>query len=131
MPIFEDQAAIAYHDSGERDRAPLLFLHGLSGARTTWASITPRFADKHRIVSVDHRGHGDSAHVPGTYTLDHYTADTVAFCEAVVTEPSVVIGHSLGGVIAFNLARTRPDLVRGVFLEDPPLYVADPNTPRA
>ena len=63
--------------------------------------------------------------MPGTYTLDHYGPDAADFCERVVGEPAVLIGHSLGGVIADTVAWSRPDLVRGVMLEDPPLYVGE------
>jgi pimeloyl-ACP methyl ester carboxylesterase len=125
--IFEhDGVDLAFEDTGQSERSSILFLAGLSAARTTWARIVPAVADRYRVLRLDHRGHGDSAHVPGTYTLEHYSADAAAFCEQVAGAPAVLVGHSLGGVVSAHLAQTRPELVRGALLEDPPLYRYDP-----
>lgn len=113
---------LVFDDSGEPDLLPVLLLHGLSSARSTWARVTEALAGTYRVVALDQRGHNDSAHASGTYTLDHYVPDTIAFCEQVIGGPSVIVGHSLGGVIAAEIARRRPDLGRGLFLEDPPLF---------
>jgi pimeloyl-ACP methyl ester carboxylesterase len=127
MPQFEqDGVVLAYDDSGGSGSPPVVLLHGLGSARSTWDSFVPALAAKQRVLALDHRGHGDSAHATGTYVLDNYGADTVAFCEQVVGEPAVLVGHSLGGVIAAHLAAVRPDLVRGALLEDPPLFFGDP-----
>jgi pimeloyl-ACP methyl ester carboxylesterase len=126
MPTFErDGVTLAYDDSGASDAPAMVFLHGLSMARTTWARFLPDLEERFRVVLLDQRGHGESSHAPGTYVLDTYVADTVALLTDVVRGPSVVVGHSLGGVIAHGIAQTRPDLVRSVLLEDPPLYVVD------
>ena len=118
-----DGLKLAYDDSGERDRPAVVFLHGLSSARTTWWRIAPSVADRCRVVALDQRGHGESEHAAGdTYVLAKYNADTIAFCEEVVGQPAVLVGHSLGGVVAASVAAQRPDLVRGLLLEDPPLY---------
>ena len=114
---------LAYDDTGERDLSPVVLLHGLSSARSTWRRLTTALAGRYRVLAFDDRGHGESAHAPGTYTLPYYTADAVAFVERVAGRPAVLVGHSLGGVIAACVARSRPDLTRGVLLEDPPLFV--------
>ncbi len=125
MPSFEiDGVTLAYQESGETELRPIVFLPGLSQASSTWARIIPAVAGRWRVLTLDQRGHGDSGHAPGTYTLPRYGADTEAFCERIVRERAVLVGHSLGGVIAARVARTRPDLVRGIFLEDPPLFRA-------
>ena len=123
MPQLEhDGAILAYDDTGEADLPPVVLLPGLSGARTTWRPVADGLRGRFRVIAVDQRGHGESSHVPGTYTLEHYGADTVALCDHVLDRPAVLVGHSLGGVIAHHVALERPALVRGVFLEDPPLY---------
>jgi pimeloyl-ACP methyl ester carboxylesterase len=58
--------------------------------------------------------------------LEHYVLDAIAFCEKVTARPAILVGHSLGGVVAASVARSRPDLVRGLLLEDPPLYRGEP-----
>lgn len=74
-----------------------------------------------RLLAVDLRGHGESGWAPGTYSLNHYVADVVRFCEQVVGQPAVLVGHSLGAAIAMTVAQRRPDLVKALLLEDPPL----------
>ena len=123
MSLFShDDVKLAYDDSGETDLSPIVFLHGLSSARTTWARITPSVEGRNRILTIDHRGHGESSRAPDTYVLDRYGDDAIAFCEEIVGKPAVLVGHSLGGVVAAYVAGQRPDLVRAVLLEDPPLY---------
>lgn len=120
--LLRDDVSLAYDDTGERDRPPIVFIHGLSGARTTWMRITPAVRDAYRVITLDQRGHGDSSHAPGTYTLEHYGPDAAAFLQAVVGEPAALVGHSLGGVVAAWAARHHPDRVTRIFLEDPPLF---------
>lgn len=123
MPRFDhDGIELAYDEHGPADGNPVVLLHGLSLDRHTWHRLVPHLTQQHRVFTLDQRGHGESAHAPGTYELAHYGADAEAFCERVVGRPAVLVGHSLGGVVAFHVARTRLDLVRGVLLEDPPLY---------
>ena len=112
-------ATLAYDDTGESELPPIVLVHGLSSSRQTWSRLVPRLAGRFRVLRYDQRGHGESSHVP----------DAVAFCEQAVGQPAVVAGHSLGGVVAAVLGRERPDLVRGVFLEDPPLFRADEEEP--
>jgi len=116
-----DEVTLAFDDTGG-DLPPLVLIHGLSGSRATWGRMLPDLSARFRVYRFDQRGHGESSHVPDTYTLAHYVPDAVKFCERVVGQPAVVAGHSLGGVVAAVAGRERPDLVRGAFLEDPPLF---------
>ena len=103
----------------------MVLIHGLGSARSTWNPLVPRLAARHRVLAIDQRGHGESSHVPDTYTLADYVPDAIGFCESVATQPVVLVGHSLGGVVAASVAHARPDLVRGLVLEDPPLYLGE------
>jgi pimeloyl-ACP methyl ester carboxylesterase len=126
MAVLERRdVTLVYDDSGPADGPAIVLLHGLSMSRQTWARFVPDLEKRFRVLRLDQRGHGESSHAKGTYVLDTYLADTVAFIEEVVRGPSFLVGHSLGGVIAHGVAQTRPDLVTGVLLEDPPLYVVD------
>lgn len=116
---------LAYDDTGDAgsgdgsDQVPLVLLHGLSSSRSTWDELVLTLAPRYRVLTMDLRGHGESDHAPGTYTLENYVPDAIELCEQL-DEPAALVGHSLGGVIAATVAQARPDLVRGVFLEDPP-----------
>lgn len=110
---------------GPPDGTPVVFLHGVSGSMRTYDWLPAEIADGRRIVRVDLRGHGESEHAAGTYDVDHYGADVVAVLRETVGRPAVLVGHSLGGVVAWWLAQRHPDLVVGAFLEDPPLYMGE------
>jgi pimeloyl-ACP methyl ester carboxylesterase len=127
MPTFEhDRVALAYDESGASNLSPIVLIHGLSSSRATWERIMPALRARYHVFRIDLRGHGESTHAPGTYILDRYSADVIAFLTQVVSVPAVLVGHSLGGVVAADLARRRADLVAALVLEDPPMYRGDP-----
>ena len=117
--------ALEWARDGSSSAVKILMLHGLAGISTTYDEVVEQLVDEADVFRVDLRGHGRSDRAPGTYTVPFYTADVVAFIEAVIGEPVVLVGHSLGGVITHHITATRPDLVRSALCEDPPLYFCD------
>ena len=117
--------AIAYEVGGNEDGCPLVLLHGLSATSTSWAPVIERTASGWRSYALDFRGHGRSDRTPGRYGLDDYIDDADRLLQ-VIGRPAVVVGHSLGAIVAAALAQDRHPLVSAVFLEDPPLYVVEP-----
>jgi esterase len=111
---------------GPPDGTPVVFLHGVSGSMRSYAWLPGEIADGRLIVRVDLRGHGGSEHAPGTYDIEHYGEDVVGVLRETVGRPAVLVGHSLGGVVAWWVAQRHPDLVVAAFLEDPPLYMGEP-----
>lgn len=111
---------LSYAVDGDPGAPPVLCLHGITQSLATWEWLAPDLAG-HRVYRLDFRGHGGSGRVEGRYDFPGFVEDAVALCEQVIGEPAVVIGHSLGGATAAAMAQQRPDLVRGVVLEDPPL----------
>jgi pimeloyl-ACP methyl ester carboxylesterase len=95
--------------------APILLLHGLMGRASTWSPVAGWLAGHGRVVAVDARGHGRSG-ARGPWTTDRMAADVVD----VLTElgPSVVVGHSMGGLHGLVAAARRPELVRALVVED-------------
>src|SRR3954470_10248706 len=98
----------------EAGQGPVIaLLHGLGGAASNWTAVAPALAERARVVVPELPGHGGSAALPAPVpTLDAY-ADRVV---GVLDAPSVVAGHSLGGLVALRLAGRAPQLVRGVVL---------------
>jgi pimeloyl-ACP methyl ester carboxylesterase len=95
------------------DGPAVALLHGLGGAASNWLAVAPALAERARVVVPELPGHGGSSALPAPVaTLDAY-ADRVA---GALDEPAVVVGHSLGGVVALRLALQAPRLVRGVVL---------------
>ncbi len=115
---------IAYDLRGPQGRTPLVFLHGASASRTDWDDVVPAFDDR-PVLAVDQRGHGDSEHRPGEYRIADFAADAAALLEDVLGEPSVIVGQSLGGLVADHLAGSAHPKVKAVYLVDPPLFILD------
>lgn len=121
---------LAYDTAGPRGAPSVVLLHGLTSSRASYADIVPVVARTWRVLNVDLRGHGQSGR--GTrYRAGDYAADVAELIEAEGAGPAVVVGHSLGGVTASALAASSPQLVAGLFLEDPPLFEGDAATRQA
>ena len=95
-----------------------MLVHGIACTREFMAPQVQRFEARHRVLAVDLRGHGESDAPRERYTIAAMADDVGWLCEQLAISRPVVIGHSLGGLIALELAATRPGLVRGVVMID-------------
>jgi len=97
----------------------IVFVHGLGGSQSTWASVLGDFAERNRIAAVDLPGHGRSDK-PSTDTFDYSVSGLSKalgeIIEKLALSPAIIVGHSLGGAAAIQLALERPKLVRGLVL---------------
>ncbi len=106
------------------DGDALVLLHGITDSLDTYEPLLPELSQWAHVYALDLRGHGGSSNV-GSYRAHDYAADVAAFIRTVIGRPAVVAGHSLGGLVAAALAPDAPRWVRGVLLEDPPMYLGD------
>jgi pimeloyl-ACP methyl ester carboxylesterase len=105
---------IRWFERGEGE--PLVLVHGLGGAASNWTLLAPGLAERRRVLVPDLPGHGGSGPPPHEADLGTY-ADLVAeLLEGQEATPAVVVGHSMGGLVAMRLAARRPDLVRALVL---------------
>ncbi|HEX2283165.1 MAG TPA: alpha/beta fold hydrolase, partial [Thermomicrobiales bacterium] len=99
----------------------IVFLHGLGGSQSTWASVLGAFAETYRIAAVDLPGHGfsDKPSPESTdYSISGVAAKIGELLEKLELAPAVLVGHSLGGATALQLALDRPKLVGALVLVD-------------
>jgi 3-oxoadipate enol-lactonase len=108
------ETEINFYDSdpeGERRRAVLL-IHGLGGCWQLWRYQLDYLEELGlRVIAVDLRGHGGSTKDPVPYTVEMLAQDVAGLMEELELEPCAVVGHSLGGMVANQLAATRQELV--------------------
>lgn len=107
---------------------PLVFLHGMNASAVYWEAVVPHVLDHYTCYVLEQRGMGRSARAPnGEYSVNTFVDDCVAFLQRV-SGPAILVGQSLGGLVAVAAAARRPDLVRAVYSEDsvPHAYAADP-----
>ncbi len=103
-----------------RDGAPeLLFVAGWCCDHTAFQPQFDYFAQTHAVTAYDLRGVGQSDQPAQGYSIPDLADDIAALCAAVGIERPVVVGHSLGGMIAVELGARQPALARALVLVDP------------
>ncbi len=101
--LVRDGVALAFDESGAGS-PPLLLVHGVACHRGFWAPQLRHFAERHRVVVPDLRGHGDSDAPVQPYPMRLFADDLEWMCERLELTRPIVVGHSLGGLAALELA---------------------------
>lgn len=109
-------ATIRHSPAQPPDAPTLVIAHGLYGSGRNWGVIARRLADRREVVAVDMRNHGDSPRFPTQGYPD--MAEDLAEVIGSLGAPVDLLGHSMGGKAAMQLALTRPDLVRRLVVAD-------------
>ena len=113
-----DGVALFYEEAGEGE-PPILLVHGWCCDHSYFSPQFEHFASRgHRAVAVDLRGHGRSDKPRHGYTMQTFADDLAWICDRIELERPVVVGHSMGGIVAFDLAARYPDLPRAVAMLD-------------
>jgi pimeloyl-ACP methyl ester carboxylesterase len=108
---------------GPADGPRLVFLHGLGGSHLNWSALGPLINGRVRVLAPDLVGHGLTPTGDRTADLEGHRRLLSGFLE-VVGAPAVVVGNSMGGLVAALQAATEPDSVSGLVLVDPALPTA-------
>ena len=127
--ITVDGTALRYIDEGHGP--PVVFFHGLGASMYAWRkNLAPVAAAGYRVIAFDNRGFGFSGKPATGYDNAAYARLTVALLDSLHLPDAVLIGHSLGGAIAAEVAIAHPERVRGLVLigsaglgaREPPLF---------
>jgi 3-oxoadipate enol-lactonase len=97
---------------------PLVFINSLGSDLRIWDGVIPYFAEAFPIVRYDKRGHGLSDCPPGPYTLRDHTHDLVGLLTLLEVPSAILIGISVGGMIALDFAHQYPERVHALVLCD-------------
>ncbi len=117
---------IAYRVTGVAGAPPLVALHALGEHGADWARVAGQFGAHYRVYAPDLRGHGDSDW-PGDYSPRLMRDDVLGFMDELNLPVVTLMGHSLGGVVAFLIAMSQPGRVERLVVEDvAPPYDREP-----
>ncbi len=115
MPTAEANGIhIAYEVTGEGP--PLVLIAGVGYGAWFWHKVVPGLAEHMQVIAFDNRGAGGSDKPDGPYTVPMMAQDTAGLMDALGVRQVAVMGHSLGGFIAQELAVSRPELVGKLIL---------------
>jgi 3-oxoadipate enol-lactonase len=104
-------------ESGPEDAPQVLLLHGwLYDGHTTWHRVIPHLAERFRVVSVDLRSHGKSDRIRSRFDISDLAEDVARLLDTLGMGPLPVVGYSLGGMVAQEMALASPGRVTGLVL---------------
>jgi 3-oxoadipate enol-lactonase len=110
MPTTQVGSHTVYYDDCGTGH-PVLFMSGLGSTRLGWWKQIEPFSHKFRVINMDNRDAGDSALGTGPYTIADMSEDTAGVIKNLNLGPTHIIGISMGGMIAQELAIRHPELV--------------------
>ena len=114
IPMYSGE--MAYLDSGS-SADPLLFLHGTGCDASDWGLVIEKLPGKQRCIALDFRGHGQSTVPAKRFTLTDLAADVLHLTDFLGVQELVIVGHSLGGMVAMEVARSSSCVSGLVLLE--------------
>ncbi|XID92959.1 alpha/beta fold hydrolase [Paenibacillaceae bacterium WGS1546] len=122
----KDGTVLNYGEGPDNGKTPLLLIHGQGMTWEDYAKALPELSKHYHVYAVDCHGHGKSDYNPEKYSAKAMAADFTEFIETVIGEPTVLSGHSSGGMIAACMAAHSPELVLGTVIEDSPFFATEP-----
>jgi non-heme chloroperoxidase len=106
---------LEYVERGDPKGAPVIFLHGVTDSWRSFDPMLPHLPASIRAIAVTQRGHGGSSR-PDTYRYTDFSADVAALLDALDIRSAVIVGHSMGSLVAQRFAIDHPDRTAGLVL---------------
>ena len=106
---------------GPKDGPTLVCVHGLGGSHLNWMAIAPTLAAHARVLALDLVGHGRTPFGSRSATIEGHRRLVSGFLRTVADGPVILVGNSMGGLVATLQAMDEPDSVSGLILIDPAL----------
>lgn len=121
-----DLGNVKLHCSVEGTGQPVVFVNSLMTDYRMWDKLMARLSPGYRVIRYDKRAHGLSSAPPAPYRMDELVDDLARLLDALEVRDAVIVGLSIGGLIAQGLAVARPDLVKAVCLSNTAARIATP-----
>ncbi len=108
------------------DGPVVILIHGIASSAATFTSVLPKLTPRHRCISIDLLGFGESPVPDGaTYTIEEHVASITATIRSLkLRAPFILVGHSLGSLLSARYAAQHPEQVSRLILVSPPVYLA-------
>lgn len=106
---------VGYRLDGDGDET-IVLIHGMAGSSRTWRDVMPALARRHRVLAPDLMGHGESAKPMGDYSLGAHASGLRDLLVRLGIDRATIVGQSLGGGVALQLAYQHPELCERLVL---------------
>lgn len=116
---------LEYVEQGNTSGIPVIFLHGLTDSWHSFESTLTHLPNTIHAFALSQRGHGESFKPQGGYKTENFAADVAAFIQAKQLGQVVIVGHSMGGVVAQQFALSYPQLTKAIVFIDSDAYFMD------
>lgn len=116
MTQLPNAVKLEYVERGRSDGVPVVLLHGITDSWRSFELVLPHLPDSMRVFAVSLRGHGNSDRPAAGYEPDRYASDLAGFLDKVKVKKAVIVGHSMGSMVAQRFAMLYPDRTRGLVL---------------
>jgi pimeloyl-ACP methyl ester carboxylesterase len=117
MSYTDNKGVKVYYESWGSGGVPIVFLHPWSTNGYIWYFQLYHFARNNTCVVIDHRGHGRSDKPAGGYSIQEHASDVAAVMDAAKIDKAVIVGNSIGGMMAMQLCLARPERVLGLVIQ--------------
>jgi pimeloyl-ACP methyl ester carboxylesterase len=115
---------LRFVEQGNQAATPIIFLHGYTDSWRSFENVLSLFPKKFHVIAISQRGHGDSDR-PDAYHLHNFAGDLAQFVTMKRLRPGVIVGHSLGGLVAQQFAIDYPGLTKAIIIESSAPSFAD------
>lgn len=105
-----------YAEQGDPDGDPIIMLHGYTDSWFSFSRVLTLLPITYHIYALDQRGHGDSERQASGYTMPDLASDVVAFMDAMGLPSATLVGHSMGSLVALEVALAAPRQVERLVL---------------
>ncbi|MDZ4786066.1 MAG: alpha/beta hydrolase [bacterium] len=113
MPLIKINNCDIYYETHGQG-APLVFLHGLGSCLEDWEFQTKELSKFFKVIVLDFRGHGRSHKGEEEYSISLFASDIKEFTKTILGTPTHLIGVSMGGMVAMEVAATYPETVASI-----------------
>lgn len=118
--VLETGVRVRYATRGDSLGQPVIFLHGYTDSWFSFSEVLPLMSSRYRTFALDQRGHGSSERPDSGYTMRHFAQDVVAFMDAMRLREATIVGHSMGSLVAREVATIAPKRVTRLVLVGAP-----------